>query len=104
MQVLIAERPEATVIRPGRLSFQQALAAADVVSLHCPATADNHHLLNAERLSWLKADAILINTARGSLIDNQALRCGPATWQAGWCCAGCAGCGTAASQSSVAAG
>lgn len=73
MQVLIAERPDATVIRPGRLSFQQALAAADVVSLHCPATADNHHLLNAERLSWFKADAILINTARGSLIDNQAL-------------------------------
>lgn len=73
MQVLIAERPEACVIRPGRVSFRQALAAADVLSLHCPATAENHHLLNAERLGWLKPDAIVLNTARGSLIDSQAL-------------------------------
>lgn len=73
MQVLIAERPDAKVIRPGRFSFRQALAEADVLSLHCPATADNHHLLNTERLSWLKTDAIVLNTARGSLIDSQAL-------------------------------
>lgn len=73
MQILIAERPGCTTIRPGRLSFQQALQQADVLSLHCPATADNHHLLNAETLSWLKPSAVVLNTARGSLIASAAL-------------------------------
>lgn len=73
MQVLIAERPDASNIRPGRVSFRQALEQADVLSLHCPATADNHHLLNATTLGWLKPKALLLNTARGSLIDSAAL-------------------------------
>lgn len=73
MKILIAERPDADSVRPGRVSFRAALAQADVLSLHCPATDANYHLLNAERLSWLKPDAILINTARGSLIDPVAL-------------------------------
>lgn len=73
MQVLIAERPDSSVIRPGRLSFQQALQQADVLSLHCPATADNYHLLNAKTLSWLKPSAVILNTARGSLIESEAL-------------------------------
>ncbi len=73
MNLLIAERPGATAIRPGRLAFQQALQQADVLSLHCPATEENQQLINAETLSWLKKDAILLNTARGSLIDSQAL-------------------------------
>lgn len=73
MQILIAERPDASNIRPGRLSFRQALAQADVLSLHCPATADNQHLLNETTLSWLKPDALLLNTGRGSLIDSAAL-------------------------------
>jgi len=73
MKVLIAERPDSHHIRPGRLSFRQALQQADVVSLHCPATADNLHLLNAQTLSWLKPSAMVINTARGSLIDSAAL-------------------------------
>lgn len=73
MKVIIAERPNATMIRSGRVSFRAALEQADVLSLHCPATAENYHLLNAERLSWLKPQAILLNTARGSLIDADAL-------------------------------
>lgn len=73
MQVLIAERPDASNIRPGRVPFRQALEQADVLSLHCPATADNHHLLNATTLGWLKPKALLLNTARGSLIDSAAL-------------------------------
>ncbi|MCT6698487.1 D-2-hydroxyacid dehydrogenase [Rheinheimera sp. 4Y26] len=73
MQVLIAERPDASNIRPGRVSFRQALEQADVLSLHCPATADNHHLLNTTTLGWLKPKALLLNTARGSLIDSAAL-------------------------------
>lgn len=73
MNIIIAERPEATSVRAGRVPFRQALASADVLSLHCPATPENQQLLNAETLSWLKQDAIILNTARGSLIDSKAL-------------------------------
>ena len=46
---------------------------ADVVSLHCPLTADNEKLVNAERLASMKPTALLINTSRGPLIDEAAL-------------------------------
>ncbi len=49
------------------------LKGSDVISLHCPATPETRHLLNEERLMMMKPEAILINTARGSLIDTQAL-------------------------------
>jgi len=73
MNILVAERPETQIVRAGRLSFQQALQQADVLSLHCPATKDNQHLLNQETLSWLKPSAVVLNTARGSLVDPHAL-------------------------------
>jgi glyoxylate reductase len=53
--------------------LDEMLARMDVVSLNCPATKDTHHLLNAERLARLQPHAILINTARGELIDEAAL-------------------------------
>jgi len=46
---------------------------SDVVSLHCPLTADNEKLVNAERLATMKPTAFLINTARGPLVDEQDL-------------------------------
>lgn len=46
---------------------------ADVISLHCPLTSDNHHLVNSEKLAMMKKNAILINTSRGGLIDSDAL-------------------------------
>jgi glyoxylate reductase len=49
------------------------IAESDVISLHCPAGAATHHLINAERLKAMKPDAYLINTARGDLIDEEAL-------------------------------
>lgn len=45
----------------------------DVITLHCPATKDNHHMINAETISKMKPGVILINTARGGLIDTMAL-------------------------------
>lgn len=54
-------------------AVQKKLGAADVVSLHVPLTSSTRHWLNAERLSWLKPDAIVINTARGPVVDEQAL-------------------------------
>jgi lactate dehydrogenase-like 2-hydroxyacid dehydrogenase len=49
------------------------LATSDVVSLHCPATPETRHLINAERLSQMPPHGILINTARGYVIDEHAL-------------------------------
>lgn len=49
------------------------LSQSDVVTLHAALTEDNHHLLSAEKLGLMKKNAILINTARGDLIDEEAL-------------------------------
>ncbi len=54
-------------------SIDILLSQADIVSLHCPGGQANKHLINAERLSLMKPDAFLINTARGEVIDEQAL-------------------------------
>lgn len=55
------------------LPLEDLLRQSDVVTLHAPATPDTHHLLNAARLQLMKPEAYLINTARGTLIDTQAL-------------------------------
>ena len=54
-------------------SYEDVFCTADVVSLHCPLNAQTKHLVNAERLAMMKPSAILINTGRGPLIDEQAL-------------------------------
>ena len=46
---------------------------SDVVSLHCPLTPENEHLVNAQRLSVMKSTAFLVNTSRGPLVDEEAL-------------------------------
>lgn len=53
--------------------LDKLIAEADVLTLHCPAGAGTHHLINAARLSTMKPTAYLINTARGDLIDEDAL-------------------------------
>jgi (S)-sulfolactate dehydrogenase len=54
-------------------SLPALLAEADVVSLHVPLTADTRHLIDASRIAGMKRDAILINTARGGVVDERAL-------------------------------
>lgn len=54
-------------------SYEQLFAESDVLSLHCPLTPETHHLVNAQRLALMKPSAILINTGRGPLVDEQAL-------------------------------
>jgi len=54
-------------------SVEDVLAEADFVSLHCPGGAENRHLINAARLRAMKPSAFLINTARGDVVDQQAL-------------------------------
>lgn len=54
-------------------SVESLLAVADVLSLHCPTTPESIDLINAERLALLPDGAILVNTARGALVDERAL-------------------------------
>ena len=73
MTVLIAERAGATTIRPERMAFLAAIEQADIISLHCPQTPETQGMFNAELFARMKTSAILINTARGALINNQDL-------------------------------
>ena len=73
MEVLVAERKNAPSVRPGRMHFHEVLQLSDVVSLHCPLTEETRNLIGADELEQMKPDAILINTARGGLIDDLAL-------------------------------
>ena len=73
MQVLIADRPNATTIRADRIAFNQVVAQADIITLHCPQTAETENLFNAAVFSQMKNSAVLINTARGALINNDDL-------------------------------
>ena len=54
-------------------SLNEVFATSDVVSLHCPLTPDTKHIVNAERLATMKPSAIVINTGRGPLVDEQQL-------------------------------
>src|SRR5205823_5870756 len=55
------------------LPLDQLLRQADVVTLHVAYTEQTHHLINAERLALMKPTAVLVNTARGELVDEAAL-------------------------------
>ncbi len=75
MQVLFAERKGESSCRPGFVPFETCLEVADVVSLHCPLNQQTHNLIGADELSKMKSTALLINTGRGGLVDEQALIC-----------------------------
>jgi hypothetical protein len=72
MRVAIANRRGATA-QAGRLELEQLLAISDIVSLHCPLNDLTRGLIGARELSLMKPDALLINTARGALVDGHAL-------------------------------
>jgi len=72
LQVLVANRPGGSR-EPGRLDLDELLPQVDVLSLHCPLMPDTQGLIGAPQLARMKPDAVLINTARGALVDGQAL-------------------------------
>jgi len=71
MEVLIAARPGAQA--EDRIALDALLEQADVLSLHCPLTDANRHMIGKSELASMKPDALLINTARGALVDSAAL-------------------------------
>jgi len=54
-------------------SLETLLRGADFVSLHCPSSPQTHHLMNADRFKLMRENAFLINTARGNVVDPEAL-------------------------------
>ena len=64
---------EAAPINAKRVDLDEGLAQADFVSLHCPLTPETKHLIDAKKLALMKTTSILINTARGLVVDEQAL-------------------------------
>ena len=73
MDVIVAARPGSEAVPEGRVPFDELLARADVISLHCPLTDATRGLFGAEQFRAMKKTAILVNTARGGLVDSQAL-------------------------------
>jgi glycerate dehydrogenase len=73
LRVLWGERKGAAAVRPGYVSFETLLAEADAISLHCPLTEQTRGMIGSPELRVMKRDALLINTARGGLVDEAAL-------------------------------
>ena len=70
--VLISQRPGAAATK-GRTPLSELLPQVDILSLHCPLTDNTRNLIGREELALMKNTAILINTARGGIVDEEAL-------------------------------
>jgi len=73
MELLIAERKAAPDTRTGRVAFNEVLKASDVITLHCPLTKETRNLIDWSELQLMKGESLLINTARGGLVNEAAL-------------------------------
>jgi glycerate dehydrogenase len=73
MKVIYAGRKGAARVAPGRIPFVEALASADIITLHCPLTDATRNLIGAPEFGLLARRPLLINTARGGLVDEVAL-------------------------------
>ena len=73
MRIAYHNRSARTVPGYENMSFDQLLATSDIVSLHVPLSPDTHHLIDRKALSRMKRSAYLINTSRGSVVDEDGL-------------------------------
>ena len=73
MNTLIAERKGAVPLRAGRTAFERVLAESHVLVVLCPLNDDTRNLIGASELAQMRRDALLINCARGGIVDEQAL-------------------------------
>jgi glycerate dehydrogenase len=72
MKILVAQRPGGAA-QADRVPLDTLLPQVDILSLHCPLTPATQGLIGARELALMKHDAVLINTARGGIVDEQAL-------------------------------
>jgi glyoxylate reductase len=72
-RVLYTARSEKPDLPATRVELDELVRESDFISLHCPLTPETHHLINAERLGAMKPTAVLVNTARGPVVDEAAL-------------------------------
>ena len=73
MKVLVAERKGAAALGAGRVAFSEVLASSDVLVVLCPLTPETRGMIGAEELALLPRSALLINCARGGIVDEAAL-------------------------------
>src|SRR5260370_30173180 len=73
MRVLVSEHKKAAKIRDGPTSFEDTLRHTDIISLHCPLTGETLEMVGPAEFEMMKPDALLINTARGALVEDAAL-------------------------------
>ncbi|HHF3109721.1 D-2-hydroxyacid dehydrogenase [Vibrio antiquarius] len=73
MQVIFAERKGAPECRPGYVPFEEVLKRSDALTLHCPLNEHTQNLIGQAELQQMKSNAILINTGRGGLVNEDAL-------------------------------
>lgn len=73
MAVLISNRPASHDCPMGRTPLEAVIAESDIISLHCPLADNTHNLVSRRFLDQMQDHALLINTARGGLVDEQAL-------------------------------
>ena len=73
VKALTSKSADALPAGIGKATIEELLSTSDVISLHCPLTDTTRHLINSETLRLIKPSAILINTGRGPLVDDQAV-------------------------------
>jgi len=74
MKTLVAERRDANNLRDDRTQFEEMLVESDVISIHCPLVQETRNLIGKRELKMMKNSSILINAARGGIVDEMALR------------------------------
>ncbi|WP_426127629.1 D-2-hydroxyacid dehydrogenase [Pseudomonas sp. DWP1b1] len=83
INVLFAEHRGAPQVRAGYVAFDEVLAKADALTLHCPLTPQTRYLIGTAEIARMKPGALLINTARGALVDENAVLAALASGQLG---------------------
>lgn len=73
LKVILAGRKGSAEAKKGYVPFEQMLKESDIISLHCPLTDDTKHLLSTSEFEQMHKKPLIINTARGELIDSEAL-------------------------------
>jgi D-lactate dehydrogenase len=69
----VSSNPECEALSVRYVPLDELLRTADVITLHCPLSPETRHLIDTRRLASMKADALLVNTSRGALIDTSAI-------------------------------